>query len=455
MAIANSNDGGASTIPPVSQVPRLLLILILAISAFIQFTVVSKTIVDDPLRADAGEYFSYAYNLYHYDTFSLAWTWVGAPPEQAPASDSIRSPGYPLFLLMAGTPRPIADYGLRVTYFQAALGVLSVWLIYLIAVQFLGRGFALLAALLTATAPQLATISTYLLTESLFLFLLLASVLSLITALKTERRALFIITGFLWGLCSLVRPTAEFFPVLGLLAVLLVPRLRSYRSNALVGFACFAALMSPWIIRNQVAELRNPSSSLMVNTLAHGSYPGFMYEGRPETFAFPYRFDPNLPEITKDVPSVLKDIGRRFAAQPGTYASWYLLGKPYFFLSLRDVQSADIMIYPVSQTPYYQDLKFAVVRRFSLELHWPLMILGLIGLATLALRPRWLDIDRPALIAASVVALVIAYAIAFHMVVAPFPRYAIPFRPLIFLLALLPLRAVWVQIRDRKRPSKR
>ncbi|OGT54520.1 MAG: hypothetical protein A3E01_08860 [Gammaproteobacteria bacterium RIFCSPHIGHO2_12_FULL_63_22] len=453
MGIAYSADGAAATTPPVNLVPRLLLILILAISAFIQFTVVSKTIVDDPLRADAGEYFSYAYNLHHYETFSLARTWVGAPPENAPAPDSIRSPGYPLFLLMAGTPRPIAMYGLRVTYLQAALGVLSVWMIYLIAVPLLGQGLALLAALLTATAPQLATISTYLLTESLFLFLLIASVLSLITALRTERRAFFVVTGLLWGLCSLVRPTAEFFPVLGLLAVLLVPRLRGYRANALLGFACFVAVLSPWLIRNQVSELRNPGSSLMVNTLAHGSYPGFMYEGRPETFAFPYRFDPNLPEITKDVPSVLKDIGRRFTEQPGTYASWYLLGKPYFFLSLRDVQSADIMIYPVSQTPFYQDLKFAVIRRISLEMHWPLMILGLVGMATLALRPRWLVIERPAAIAASVLALVIAYAIAFHMVVAPFPRYAIPFRPLIFVLALLPLGALWTVVRRRKLPA--
>jgi len=254
-------------------------------------------------------------------------------------------------------------------------------------------------------------------------------------------------------LCSLVRPTAEFFPVLGLLAVLLLPGLRAHRANALVGFACFVAVLSPWIIRNQVADLLNPGSSLMVNTLAHGSYPGFMYEGRPETFAFPYRFDPKLPEITKDVPSVLKDIGRRFADDPGTYASWYLLGKPYFFLSLRDVQSADIMIYPVSQTPYYQDLKFAVIRRFSLELHWPLMILGLIGMVTLALRPRWMPSGTPSVIAASVVALVVAYAIAFHMVVAPFPRYAIPFRPLIFVLALLPLRAIWELARSRKQSA--
>ena len=94
--------------PAVNQVPRLLLILILGISAFIQFNVVSKTIVVSPLRTDAGEYFSYAYNLRHYKTYSLDKTWARAPTNRAPAPDSIRPPGYPVFLLLAGEPRPTA-----------------------------------------------------------------------------------------------------------------------------------------------------------------------------------------------------------------------------------------------------------------------------------------------------------------------------------------------------------
>lgn len=454
MELAKLDQRAEPGAPPINKVPRLLLVLIVAISAFIQFTVVSKTVVENPLRADAGEYFSYAYNLHHYKTYSLARTWVGAPPEKAPAPDSIRSPGYPLFLLLAGEPRPNASYVLKVSYLQAALGVLSVWLVYLIAAKILSQGFALLASLITATTAQLATISTYMLTESLFLFLLLASVLASIHALRSERRSLFAVAGLLWGLCSLVRPTAEFFPVLAVLAVLAIPRLSRFRGAALLGLACFAAVLSPWIIRNQSPELRNSGPSLMVNTLAHGSYPDFMYQGRPETFAFPYRFDPNLPEITKDVPSVLKDIGERFVEKPGTYARWYLIGKPYFFLSLRDVQSSDIMIYPVSQTPFYQDPGFAVARRISLELHWPLMILGLIGAVMLVLRPRRFRMTEPAKLAAGFIVLVVAYAIAFHMVAAPFPRYAIPFRPLIFVLALLPLHAGCRAFRPQQRLPK-
>jgi hypothetical protein len=40
------------------------------------------------------------------------------------------------------------------------------------------------------------------------------------------------------------------------------------------------------------------------------------------------------------------------------------------------------------------------------------------------------------------VAIVVAYAVGFHIVVAPFPRYGVPFRPLLYLLAMLPLLAL-------------
>jgi hypothetical protein len=40
------------------------------------------------------------------------------------------------------------------------------------------------------------------------------------------------------------------------------------------------------------------------------------------------------------------------------------------------------------------------------------------------------------------VGIVVAYAIGFHVVVAPFPRYGMPFHPLLYLLAMLPLLAV-------------
>lgn len=440
MMTANATDPRQPT-----NVHRLLLLLVLAISAFIQFTVVSRTVVENPLRADAGEYFAYAFNLHEYGTYTLERTWDTIPPHSL-VPDKMRSPGYPLFLAALGKPEPIEAYGLRVTYVQAGLGVLSVWLVYLIAVTFAGPAAALSVAFLTAINPQLATISTYLLTESLFTFLLLASVLMLARAVHGGRLWMWAGAGLLWGLCSLVRPTAQYFLPLLLVAVFLLPRLRAFRKPALVAFSAFLLTLSPWLLRNLSDSVSNPGTSMAVNTLAHGSYPGFMYDGRPGTFAYPYRADPRIKEITKDMPSILSHIASKFREQPRTYATWYLLGKPYFFLSMEDVQSFDVMIYPTSRTPYYEDLKFAILRTVSLALHWPLTILGLAGAALLAIRPEWLQLDDRGRSTALMVALVVAYGIALHMVVAPFPRYSIPFRPLLFALALLPFTAIYLAL---------
>lgn len=440
-------SAGSTSSSTYSKLPQLLLALILSVSAFVQLTVVSRTIVDVPLRADAGDYFSYAYNIEHYGVYSSARTWAAPPSAVAPTPDSLRPPGYPFFLSLVGTPEPTEIFLRHVSFIQAGLGIVSVLLTYLIAAQFLGKPLALVVALLAAINPFLTMISTYLLTESLFLFLLLAAVFTLLKASQGAGWPLYALTGVLWGLCALVRPTAQFLPLLLLLVVLALPSFRRYASSAVLAFACFAAVLAPWAIRNQ--SLQNSGSGLMVNTLAHGSYPNFMYDNRPETFGFPYRFDPDIQAKTRDLPSILTHIAGRFRAEPIAYSKWYLFGKPYFFLSLQNVQSFDVLIYPTLRNPYYEDGRFAAMRLVSLTLHWPMIILGITGTALLVLRPSWLCLDRKAAVAAGLVAAVIVYAIAFHMVVAPFPRYSIPFRPLIFAMAALPILSGWRALRAK------
>jgi 4-amino-4-deoxy-L-arabinose transferase-like glycosyltransferase len=440
-----------ATPPQQTRICRLLLVLILCLSALIQLIVVTKSEIVSPLRNDGGQYFAYAYNLHKYGVYSLAHTWQQTQPAPAPVPDNLRPPGYPLFLLMVGTPEPTDAYLRRVSLAQAALGVLSVWLVYLIAGNFLGRSWALPVALVTAISPHLATISTNVLSESLFFFLLMAGIVALQRAVQAPGRWPWVWTGLVWGLCSLVRPTTEFLPPLLLIAVLALPRLRKFRLGALLAFACFAAVLAPWAVRNQSAEVSDTGASLMVNTLLHGSYPDFMYEGKPQSFGFPHRFDPDSKKISRDFSTVVRHIAGRFRAQPITYAQWYLIGKPIFFLSWGNVQGWDILIYPANHSPYFEDVRFAAVRLLSLALHWPLMILGLLGGLMLWLRPLWLQLDARATLAAGLVALVVAYAIAFHVIAAPFPRYGIPFRPLLYALAMLPLRAVWLRWRMTKK----
>ena len=69
-------------------------------------------------------------------------------------------------------------------------------------------------------------------------------------------------------------------------------------------------------------------------------------------------------------------------------------------------------------------------------LHWPLMLLGLLGAATAWVKPHWIATNEASINGARFISAVVAYAIALHMVGTPFPRYGIPFRPLLYILAV-------------------
>lgn len=433
---------------------RVSLVLILALSAFIQYSVVTRTTMSIPMDSDASSYFSYAYNLKHSGVYSNLLTWSGEAPPTKLSPDSLRSPGYPLFLLAIPGLDTTDKYLRRVAWVQGAMGVGSVWLVFLIASRFLPVGWSHSAAAITATSPHLAILSTCLLTESLFLLLLLASIHVTLLAQKTKRRKAFIAAGLLWGICSLVRPTVLFIPPLLLVATFVVPKLYAWRKFALLMFAGFFFIQSPWHVRNQLTALDPAQGSLMVFTLHHGSYPGFMYEDRPETYGWPFRFAPRGEDAERDLSSALFHIAKKFQEQPWTYARWYLLGKPGFFLSWGYVQGHDIYVYETPRSPFKDDVLFVTMRAVAYYLHWPLMLLGLSAAFLVWWRPQWLRIENESLLAAKMVSIIVLYAIAFHMIAAPFPRYGVPFRPLLYTLALTLVSAL-IAGKQRSRPNSR
>jgi hypothetical protein len=60
-----------------------------------------------------------------------------------------------------------------------------------------------------------------------------------------------------------------------------------------------------------------------------------------------------------------------------------------------------------------------------------------------ARRPTLLSPDRTQQTAIRLLALTLSYVLAMHMIGAPYPRYSIPFRPLIYLLAMTMVTAMW------------
>ena len=421
-----------------------LLALVVLLSAYIQFSVATRTSIDGPVRADAVKYVAYAWNLKHYQTFSHAPFWTAAP-SVSPAPDKLTLPGYPVFLSALLGPEVDQSFVDRVVVAQAAIGVGTCLLTLLLALRLMPFGFAIAAGLLTAISPHLATMSTYVLTEGLFTFLVTAALYlgacAIAPGSRLRRAAL---AGAMLGLASLVRPQMELLPWLLLVLCLAIPSWRVHSRKMAIGLACFLLVTAPWQLRNLSVDSAPGDSDLLVSTLYHGSFPNLMYENDPRTAGYAYRYDANAPKHSASIPAVLNHIADGFREHPLRYLGWYLLGKPLCFLSWEDpANSGDIYIFPVTESPYLSDPFFAGLRALAYWLHWPLTLLALAAMLAAARRPTLLSPDRTQQTAIRLLALTLSYVLAMHMIGAPYPRYSIPFRPLIYLLAMTMVTAMW------------
>lgn len=434
--------------PQLTTAIRILLVLILLCSALIQWTTIRETHVVAPARPDAASYVSYAYNLREYGVYSRAHTWASLAPS-TPVADAVSPPGYPLFLAPFLRDKPDVAFMDRVVLAQAVLGVVTTLFVFLLAARVLTPALACIPALFTALTPHMATISTYLLTESLFSCLLMMSAWAFARAAQAGRSRNWALAGGLFGLCCLVRPTLQLLLPAALITVGLVRRWRHWLRPVALATACWAVLLLPWLVYKQSLPPTPDQPNLLRATLYHGSFPDFMYENQPRNYGYPYRDDPHAEEIMASDAGLRKWVGARIRAEPLRYLRWYLLGKPRYFLSWgNDVAGmGDIYIYPVDASPFFSRPLFRGIHALMFGLHWPLMLLGIVGALIAWWRPRWLGLAPSALVGARVAALVFMTAILLHMVGAPYPRYGIPFRPLAYVLAVAAAAAGFKQAR--------
>ena len=437
-----------------SWVTLLVFVCILVLGFYLRIGSVTGTVVINPLRADAGNYFMYAYNLRYKHTYSRE---IGNMKDlTSPVTpDSQRSPGYPLFLTLFLDGLSFQSFVHKVVITQAILSSLTLIVAFLLFKSFLSHAWALAASLLVAISPQLIIPSSFVLTETLFGFLLV--VIGYVISLLPQRPSVFLaaLIGILIGLASLVRPILEYLPfVSGFLFLAHFGRKEGFRYFAALLLGFFLAFF-PWILRNAITLGSLSDDTLLINFLHHGMYPDFTFEGVPESLGYPYRFDPRSQELSKDIPSVLNEIWRRFQEQPYAHLKWFLIEKPVAFWSWNDVQGmGDAFIYPVASSPYFSDTSFRWTHLLMFMIHWPLIILG--GLASLLAWFRSPDETHPkkSLFVTRFIALVLISYTLIHMVGAPIQRYSFPLRPYLYGMAVFLAFFLWQTFQARLRLSK-
>lgn len=172
----------------------------------------------------------------------------GAPPNVATA---FRPPLYPLLLV------PVHWVGAGWTaerLLGAILGTATVLLIFLIARRLWGRRVAIVAGSIAAIFPPLVLLNASLLSEQLFLVLVLATLLASLRYREAHQLRWAALAGVLCGLCALTRSSGL---LLFLAAALGVWHLRPRFSRAAVVAPAVVAVaavltVTPWMIRNTV-----------------------------------------------------------------------------------------------------------------------------------------------------------------------------------------------------------
>ena len=416
------------------------LVFLLALS--LRLSYLAHTEFDQPVRADARKYVTYALNLINHGVYSQALS-------DAPVPDSQVTPGYPLFLAaiikMSGSHGQAYN---NILFIQALLGAATAVLVLLIGWRCLPRPLAVAAGLLTALSPHLISLGALLLTETLFTFLLAAALLALVLARGCQRLWPYLLAGLVIGLACLVRPALLLFPLLALPLLLTGQAAVSRKliAGAVLGGVLICWL--PWSAWSRLAvSVDSGQPGLAISSFVFGSYPDLVYRD-PRLRGFPYREDPQYEAMVGDAATGLRVVGQRAMARPWRYLHWYVLGKPVMFWSWSIlVGQGDIHVYPVKGS-WYQKSRLAEASRSVMRVFHPLLLMaGLLATALLLVRlwrRQLSEADWPLLLMAGL----LIYFTAVHAALGPLPRYSIPLRPELYLVACAGLLQVGLWARQ-------
>ncbi|UXY14965.1 glycosyltransferase family 39 protein [Chitiniphilus purpureus] len=424
--------------------------LIIALALLLRLMHVLIADVDSPVRGDAIQHVSYAWNLLHHGVFS------SVPPDTGPViADSFRDPGYPLFLaaVMALTPDWDAWYQ-TVLLLQVLLGVATVAGVLVLGRRLLPPGMALLAGLLAAVWPHHVVISGYLLTETLFGTLLVLALLLFSQAAARQRLRWWIAAGLGFGCAAMVN--AVLLPFALLLGLVLLWQRRADRRQVLALIAVAALLPALWGARNATLATGLGSTDRALMNFVQGSWPDYHSSWREGLAGVAAgqrtqaRINEEIDLLRRDRAQGLATMGARLAADPGRHIGWYLIHKPFLFWDW-DIRMGyyDIFVYPTANAPFQNKAPWMALAAVFRAINPFLTGLTLIALACGALAllrrlrtgaPTLAD-PRDTTIAALLLLLLFGFLV--YWTLQAEPRYAIPFRPLQCLLLAVAMQWAW------------
>lgn len=202
----------------------------------------NKDVIFQP---DSRMYISLAKGILEHGKFCYVET-----PE-APHAE--RLPGYPSFV--AGLLWIFSGNLLAIILAQIVFDSLSCVLIFYLGEE-VWKGSGMLSGILGATNMGLITYSHFILTDSLFLFVFLSTILLMFRVLKEPDWKNCFLLGIGYGIAALIRPVILYLPALMATFILFFlvlkrgePLLRTAVKTILI-CGVFLLMLSPWLMRN-------------------------------------------------------------------------------------------------------------------------------------------------------------------------------------------------------------
>ena len=411
-----------------------IVVAISALSLGVRIAHHANTEVDSPFRTDAYGYYMTAMNLNTFGVYSRdPPTAPGVPSERR----SSLQPGYPLLLMpILRAARSLDHFVSSVVLLQCLFGALLPLLAFALARSALSLTASTVVALLVALCPHLIALEAFVLTEAVFSFALVLSLLLFVRAHRSRGVWLPLMAGIALGLAQLIREVATPLPLL--LAPLFLLGWRAALGPVRRVMVCQAGILllgaglvwapQQWAMAHHFEGHPVEEVNRFWWWFANGSIVNLAHETDAS------RRPPEFEHIINDPSYGAPVLWARFLDDPFPTLAWYLGGKALFLWRWDNLYNGGVYQYPMIRKGFDANAPLRAIRSVMHGLHWPLHVLALLSLPVLLIdwrRGRVTDFDRVAL----PLLVVIFYHVALLSVFMPVPRYSIPLRPLVFVLA--------------------
>ncbi len=359
--------------------------------------------IGSPASMDAGTYHSIAVNLLEGKGYS----------EDGQNPSIFVAPLYPLFIFVIY--KFLGIHPMLIELIQCFLGIGIGLFTFLIARKYFSEKVSLLAFIVVLFFPDLFVISTYMYTETLFVFLFLALVYSALMVAEKPTLGRIALGGLITGLATLTRGVTMLFPAIFFLVLLFRFHLLKAVKITVLYSLFFVLPIIPWTIRNYVTfHAVVPIAVGSGDVLWTGNYLPF--DGKynyDKTMALMDSMTAGMNQVERDA-KLVAEAKKNIAAEP-VKSVWLMVRKFFRFWT-----------WVYESAPSGQKRVTNGLIKLVLEVtYYPLLILFLLGLYIT--RKRWKEFV--------LIDLLLLYYASLHAVMLVVPRYRIPVIPLMVIFA--------------------